>query len=165
MKWGLTALIFLAIFFSSDGFAYSQGPTPISLSEEKVNPGDDYKYVMKRFQEKVKLFLTSSVSKKINLHSKLIDIRLSELKYVVEKKDIANFQTASQRYTATAGQATDFVLKKGNEEAKKKLISKFKSHVPWLIGLQTPYIPDNSEWRFLQDNINSLESYSSRLSE
>lgn len=135
------------------------------FAQERVNPGDDYRYVIKRLQEKVKLLLITSPVKKISFHSKLIDVRLSELKYVVERKDIANFQTASQRYSATAGQATDFVLKKGSNEAKEKLVEQFKSHIPPLVNLQTPYIPDNSEWRFLQDNINSLESYISRLSE
>ena len=147
-------------------FAYSQSSGPIVVKEEKVNPGDDYKYVIKRLKEKVMLFLFSaSPDKKINFYQKLIDIRLAELKYVVERKDIANFQTVSQRYSATNGEATDLVLKKGTKEGGGKFVGKFRSHIPLLTKLQESYVPDNSEWRFLQDNINSLVSYISRLSE
>ncbi|KKR86104.1 MAG: hypothetical protein UU32_C0022G0009 [Candidatus Woesebacteria bacterium GW2011_GWB1_41_10] len=141
-------------------------PGGVVLAAEKVNPGDDYKYVIKRLKEKVVLFFFSaSPNKKINFYKNLIDIRLAELKYVVERKDIANFQTVSQRYTATNGEATDLVLEKGTKGDREKLIGKFKSHIPLLTKLEEPYVPDNSEWRFLQDNINSLESYISRLSE
>ena len=91
-------------------------PGGVVLAAEKVNPGDDYKYVIKRLKEKVVLFFFSaSPNKKINFYKNLIDIRLAELKYVVERKDIANFQTVSQRYTATNGEATDLVLEKGTK--------------------------------------------------
>ena len=141
-------------------------PGGVVLAAEKVNPGDDYKYVIKRLKEKVVLFFFSaSPNKKINFYKNLIDIRLAELKYVVERKDIANFQTVSQRYTATNGEATDLILKKGTEEDREEFIEKFKNHIPILTKLEEPYVPDNSEWRFLQDNINSLVSYISRLSE
>ncbi len=159
------ALLVIGIF-GVTSFAYSQSPVPVVIKEEKVNPGGDYQYIIKRFKEKfILLVLSTSTNKKLDFYYKLVDVRLSELKYVVEKKDIANFQTASQRYSATAGEATDLVLKKGTKENKEKLIGKFESHVPVLTKLQEPYIPDNSEWRFLQDNVNSLRSYISRLSE
>ena len=136
------------------------------IVQEKVNPGDDYKYIIKRFKEKISLtFLSIVPGRKIIFLSKLVDVRLSELKYVVEKKDIANFQTASQRYSATAGNATEFILVEGSKEDRQKLIEKYQSHTPVLVKLQEPYIPDNSEWRFLQDDINSLDSYVSKLSE
>lgn len=133
---------------------------------EKINPGDDYKFILKRLEEKVKLsFFNLFPKKKIVYLSGLTDVRLSELKYVVEKKDIANFQTASQRYSATAGNTTDSLLTNGDDGEKSKFIERLQNHIPVLVKLQEPYVPDNSEWRFLQDNINSLQSYISKLSE
>lgn len=162
-------IFYFFVIFSLFGLFFVNTPLVFSSYEvkaETVNPGDDYKYIVKRLKEKVNLsVLNFFPKKKISFLVNLTDIRLSELKYVVEKKDISNFQTASQRYSATAGNATASLLKNGNDNEKKMFIEKLQSHIPVLAKLQEPYVPDNSEWRFLQDDINSLQSYISKLSE
>ncbi len=162
-------IFFVSILLLVIGLSFARPSTVFSsydVVQEKVNPGDDYKYIIKRFKEKISLtFLSIVPGRKIIFLSKLVDVRLSELNYVIAKTALLNFQPANPRYSFTAANAPELILVEGSKEDRQKLIEKFKNQIPVLNKLQEPYVPDNSEWRFLQDDINSLDSYVSKLSE
>jgi len=138
----------------------------LKIEAQSVNPGDDYKYVLKRLKEKITLMILSlSSQKKADFYVKLVGVRMSELKYVVDKKDIANIQTASQRYAAASGELTDFILRKNMVDYNEKVKNLFDSHILFLEKLRDTYPYVSSEWRFVQDDANSLKSHISKLSE
>lgn len=92
-------------------------------------------------------------------------MRLAELKHIVDKRDIANIQTSTQRYSATAGQLTEFVLQKKNladkkAEARELLLS----HLPVVEELKSAYNDTTAEWRFVEHDVDYLKIYISQLS-
>ena len=110
------SVVLFALYNSQVSFAQQEGGEgktndSVAVTYEAVNPGNDFAYIIKRLQEKIILAILSfSDSRKLQYYEKLLGARLSELKFVVDKKDIANIQTASQRYSATAGELTQFIL-------------------------------------------------------
>lgn len=149
----------IGIFGSHTALAQTS-KSDLKIEIQSVNPGDDYKYVLKRLKEKIVLAILSfSSQRKANYYVGLLDIRLSELKYVVDKKDIANIQTTSQRYAAISGELTDFVLGKNLTDYNGKLVNIMSSHIPFLENLRDSYPYVSSEYRFVQDDANSLKSY------
>lgn len=164
----LTAFIFIVFTFNLLTTIVSSAdtsPAPLTqITYQSVNPGDDYKYVLKRLKEKIALFFYSfSPDRKYQYSKNLLEVRLAELKHVVDNKDIANIQTASQRYSASAGKLTEFVLAKNLSDRKVDLRNLFTSQVPVLETLRDSYEYNIGEYRFIQDDINSLASYISKL--
>jgi len=136
-----------------------------NIKYEDINPKNGYRYLLKRMKEKVVLLILSTNSqKKLDYYEKLLNIRLSELKYIVDNKDISNIQVASQRYFTTAGQMTEF-LKSKNELTlnKERVKGLFTEHIKIIEFLKTAYPNTTAEWRFLRDDANYLIDYSSLL--
>lgn len=166
----LVATLFLVLVIaagSSHVFALEQNPEigKLQIADESVNPESDYNYILKRMKEKfILMFLSFSVDKKANYYTKLVNVRLAELKHVVSNKDIANIQTSSQRYFSTAGQLEQYLLKNNLSNTKGLAKDLFTSHISKLEVLRDTYSYDTSEYRFIQDDINYLKSYISDLS-
>lgn len=144
------------------------GPAEVSRTQvdyEKVNPSDGFNYGRKRFKEKLYLtLLFYSKDKKIGYYSKLVARRLAELKYVVENKDLANFENATTRYFATAGQFTDFLTKNGSADQKSEAVKSLSSYIFVLEDLRDTFEgQEKAEWRFIQDDINYTKMYSDQL--
>lgn len=135
----------------------------LMVEYEKINPGDDYKYVIKRLKEKIALFFVFKPESKVSYYKKLLSVRLAELKLVAENKDIANIQTTSQRYEATAGQLTEYIKKKSLSKYDQEVIDLFSSHIPVIQEVQKNYEFNVAEWRFLENDINSLKQYTGML--
>lgn len=124
----------------------------------KINPSDGYKYTLKRFEEKIVLFILNSLPKnKENYYEKLIDVRFAELTIVAQKKQIAHIEKSSQRYSATVGEAVNWNKNKSlNSDELKKII---EGHLKLIPELQNNYDATTAEWRFLENDINSLKEY------
>lgn len=166
----VASLVFFTMLFVAYGHAVNAesivSDSSLKVEVQSVNPGDDYRYVLKRLKEKIALFVFGfSSERKADYYIDLVDVRLSELKYVVDRKDIANIQTTSQRYAAISGELTDFVLTKNMTGYNGKLVDVMSSHIPFLEKLRDSYPYDSSEYRFVQDDANSLKSHISKLSE
>lgn len=161
------AVAFLLSVFIVPGVASTQSgiPTTPVINYEKVNTKDGFSYLVKRLNEKTKLFVYSyNPQKKLNYYEKLLDIRLAELKYIVDNKDIANIEVGSQRYFSTAGQLTSYLMSKPNLSPNKEVaINLFINHSTVLEKLKTSYENTTAEWRFLRDDVNYLNDYSSIL--
>lgn len=136
----------------------------LELKYEAVNPGDDPAYVFKRLREKSILLIWSiSSEKKADFYEKLLTVRLSELKKIVDKKDIANIQTTSQRYSATVGEYTDFLATSKLASRKEKVKAMLQMHIPVLEKLRDSYDYSLAEYRFIQYDIDYLKIYISKL--
>jgi len=161
------AVAFLLTVFIVPCIANAQSGTPIAptVNYEKVNMENGISYLLKRAKEKVILFILSyNPQKKLNYYEKLLDVRLAELKFIVDNKDIANIQVSSQRYFSTAGQMTSFVLSKPELSSQKENLKKiFEKHIDVIENLMTSYKDTTAEWRFLRDDVNYLKDYSALL--
>lgn len=160
----------LLTFLLASGPIFAQGmgeedATPgIEIAYEKVNPKDGGSYAVKRLKEKAMLALLSfSKQKKADYYNKLVGSRLAELKYVVEKKDMASFENTTTRYFATVGQFVNFLVSKNLTEEKIKVRQVLTSHIPLLESLRDRYDPTTAEWRFMQDDVNYVQTYINQL--
>ena len=149
-------LVLFALFSPSWVMAHS-------IEYESVNPKDGFNYGLKRFEEKVRLFWTFSKSKKSGYYLKLSDARLAELKFTVDQKDMANFETSTTRYFSTIGQYVEFLKNKKVSYNKDEIQAKFADHTEILQVLRDKFDSEAAEWRFLQDDINYLDNYLSSL--
>jgi hypothetical protein len=158
-------LMYPMFITSSKAVAQSNLTSPLIVKYEKVNPKDGFSYAIKRVKEKVGIFLLSrNPKKKLNYLKDLLGIRLSELKFVVDNKDIGNIQTASQRYFTTAGEITALVNSQSQLTSDKNgVITLFNQHLPVLESLRNTYNNTTAEWRFLRDDANYLIDYSTLL--
>lgn len=137
----------------------------IQVNYEKVNPSDGLNYVLKRFKEKIELaLLFYSKDRKADYYKKLVSSRLAELKFVVDKKDMANFENATTRYFTTVGQFADFLTKNGTIDQKSQAVKNLSSHIPVLKELRDTFEgQEKAEWRFIQDDINYVKMYTDQL--
>lgn len=141
-------------------FLLVPGSVLAAVEYEKVNPVDGFNYGLKRFREKAALIFSLSKEKKANLYFSLTDKRLAELKYTVEKADMANFESATTRYFTTVGQYVEFLKSKNVSYNKEDVVKKLNEHIPLLEQLRDKFGDQvKAEWRFLQDDINYLNTY------
>lgn len=134
-----------------------------SSNYESVNPSDGFNYGVKRFKEKFFILTKITKNQKSDYYLKLIDIRLSELKYTIEKKDMDNFENSTQRYFTTIGQYTDFLKSKKVSYDKGTIEKRLSTHVPVLEKLRDSFEFTSAEYRFVQDDINYLKNYLNTL--
>lgn len=130
-----------------------------AIGYEQVNPKDGFNYGLKRFREKVSFFLKFSKDSKAKFLEKQVNMRLSELKYTINQKDMANFESATTRYFATVGQYTDFLKEKDVSYNKEEIVKNFDEHIAVIKELQKNFDSATAEWRFLEDDINYIKIY------
>lgn len=132
---------------------------------ESVNPNDGFGYVWKRLGEKIKLsLLFFSTQKKVDYYEKILDSRLAELKYIVDRKDLNNIEKGSWRYSATAGQYADFILKKNLSDSRRGAVDLLKEHLTVVETFQKAFDPTTAEWRLVKQDADYLKIYISQLS-
>lgn len=160
-------LLFFICFINSSPTLAQDFDSKREIVYETVNPKDGFKYKLKRGKEKMLLsFFSIFPEKKVDLYINILDARLAELKYIAENKDIANIELGSQRYSAHAGDLTSYVLADPSLKDKKSvLITLFENHLSEIKNYQNGFEGTRAEWRFLEDDYNSLKSYISKLSE
>lgn len=141
-------------------------PTPSyklksSFEEQETNPGMP-NYNIKRLLEKISeriLFMSDS---KISYVQKLLKRRFSELKFIVENKNLDEVQKASERFAYQAGILTELVTEKPQKE-KQRVIALFKNYKDDLNVLKFNFELDSSYWILMLHDINTLDSLTARL--
>lgn len=157
-----TAFILFGIFCVFPSFSYGQ--EKFEMKKVNIMPKDGLKFVLKRMGEKIKLTVYSAMpNKKCYLYQDLIESRLSELYSIAKEKDIANIETTSSRYSSTVGQASDYALSKQLTDCKNSLKSKLSNHLPVLEQAKEGFDYVSAEWRFIENDINSLKIYLEKL--
>lgn len=170
MQFRITALIlslFAAVIlltgniYASDT-QISESADVSKVDYQKVNPDNTFSYSIKRLQEKIMLLILSlSSDAKANYYAGLTNKRLAELEYIIEKKDMGNFEVATKRYYTTLGDFYNFISK--DKDTKSLFDKRTSSHRQVLERLRDFYDGTTAEWRFIQDDINYLSIYSEKL--
>lgn len=137
----------------------------IDITYESVNPPNGSPYLFKRIREKISIFFAFSNKSKVQVYKKLVNVRLAELKYVIEKKEMGYFEQTTKRYFTTVGQLTEFLILSRLEDEFIPVKDELLSHLPVLIKLRDTYDSSTAEWRFVEDDVNYVKGYINDLSE
>lgn len=167
-----TGILCLILFLVTFNLSFAQNIEPsitpeikaVDVKLESVNPPDGMPYFFKRVREKVSLFLAFSDESKVKIYQGMVRVRLAELKYVVEKKEMGYFEQTTLRYFSTAGQLTSVLMKSNKKDQSTLVKNEFSSQIPVLEKLRDNYDATTAEWRFIQDDINYLKGYMNDLS-
>src|SRR3989338_1869818 len=155
----------LAICLALIGTTFAKAQAT-DVQKENTNPGDGFGFIGKRIGEKFKLFIYSPFPKaKENLYEDLVKRRLAELKYVIEKPDMANFEKATIRYSTTVGTWAEYIQKKKLNDQKQSAVETLSSHLGVVEKLMTKYDPTTAEWRFVKHDFDFLNIYISKLAQ
>lgn len=167
----LLTLIFLVSSFSGVSAERAASPSPsstplpsINVPYESVNPPDGLSYLFKRIREKISMFFAFSQISKIRSYKKLVNVRLAELKFIIENKEMGYFEKSTQRYFTTAGQLTLLLTSVNIRSEFMPVKEQLLSQIPVLTALRDTYDPATAEWRFVEDDINYIKGYISNLS-
>lgn len=136
------------------------------LLSQNANPDNQPFFNLKRLQEKAFLKLKSDAASKADYMSSLLDLRLLELQNLVKNKSYDYILSSSLRYSASAGQITDLVIANNLTDKVDAVKNQFLNHQKLLDVLYVAYpknIPDNVEWKYIQDDFNYLGLYLDKL--
>lgn len=165
----LIAIFLITLFFNLSFTTGVSGEASqsavLEVSSESVNPTDGISYVFKRVLERVNTFFAFSDRSIVNNYEKLLNSRLSELKYIIENKKMAYFEKSTQRYFTIAGQLTAFLTSKNLKDEYIPTKDLLLSHIPILTKLRDEFDFGTAEWRFVEDDINYIKEYAGKLSE
>lgn len=132
----------------------------------KANPDMPPFFALKRIQEKVFLTTKSAPRDRVDYMSSLLESRLQELQNVVKNKSYDDVLKASLRYSTLAGQITELIETNNLTEKVEIVRDQFLNHQKILDALYVAYpknIPDNVEWKYIQDDFNYLSLYLDKL--
>lgn len=163
----LTIISFVLLFLPvTTVLAEDASPSATEVVYEKVNPNDGFSYLTKRFGEKIKLILFSvSANSKENFYKELVNRRLAELKFIIDNKDVNNFEIATIRYSTTVGEWTEHILAKKLDDKKKPAIEVLSTHTPVVEQLMQGFDGTTAEWRFVKQDADYIKIYSAKLEE
>jgi hypothetical protein len=136
------------------------------VTPEKVQPADgNIKFGLKRLKENIFLaLLRFSPAKKVQYLKKLVGVRLSEFKGVIDNNDKHNIEKASQRYFTTVGMLVDFTnstpkLASEKENIKNLLVK----HYAYIFPLKEEFEAGSAEWLFVKQVMDYLVIYKEQL--
>lgn len=156
-----TGIIF---FLISTLFIYqvSAESDTIVIKNEIVNPGSFY-FPFKRLWEKGIEKLQFSNESKINFYFSQLQVRISELNYVIENKFLSEVQQASERLAYQAGMMTNSLVEQNDANEKQTIIREFEKYAKYLEKLRDVYPANTSFWMLIQHDINTFNILSERL--
>lgn len=130
-----------------------------------VNPDFTPLFGLKRLQEKTFLNVKSDPKSKVEYLSFLLNIRLDEIKYLVNNKKYNFLLDASLRYSTLSGEITDLIILNNLKSQLEPVKNQFLYHKEILNGLYIKYPKntDNVEYKYLEDDMNYLDIYLNKL--
>lgn len=135
----------------------------IELFPTKVTQNLGPLYLAKRFQEKAFLSLKSDPNDRADYLLYLLDQRAQEIESMVLGRHLEYTLESSLRYSSTAGQLTETLLQNNLKDKKPLVLERFKNHQAKFKPLLDHYPMDNTERKYLEDDINYLTIYSEQL--
>lgn len=159
----LATILFVFLLVAGTTSIYAQ-QSVLEVKKERTNPDGGFSFLAKRLEEKFKLFISSPFpSRKEKVYEDLNSVRLSELKYVVEKPDMANFEKATIRYSTTVGMWVEYIAEKKLDAEKASTRETLLNHKPIIENLMTHFDTTTAEWRFLKHDLDYLQIYSDQI--
>lgn len=163
-------VLFLFAIFTFPQLSYAAESTEsavvnnIVITQEQVNPKDQFSYGVKRFKEKIMFAVFFySKDKQAEYLENITKVRLAELKYVIETDDMANFENSTQRYFTAAGNTADFIIKNNLHSRKSGYAEDLSSYIPVLESLRDKFDHVSAQWRFVHDTVNYSKIYIDQL--
>lgn len=121
-------------------------------------PNNYFAYSIQRLIEKGTLIFKFNHESKISYYKDLINIRIAELKYVVENKLIGEIEKSTQRFSYQIGTLADYVSSnKDLAKDKKSTIDFLSQYKNLLENLRDQYPANSSYWMLVQHSINSID--------
>lgn len=153
--------IWVAIFLLIFGFFLQTNVLALGsdLPKTTINPDKYLFYSFKRLFEKTIIYTKFSKQAKVAYYQELVQLRLAELKYLVENKLVSEIEQATNRFSYQVGILCDFISSNKTELIDKKqknteLLVDYKG----LLSNLRDYFPANSSyWMLIQHDINSIE--------
>jgi len=128
------------------------------------NPSAPLQYNLKRIQEKVILKLRITPQSNLKYQLKLLDKRLNEIIFIIDMNEHSYILKSSLRYSTTAGQITEYILKNNIEIDNTSILYIFNNHREIFQNIIDNYPKGlDMEWKYIQDDINYLDIYSKML--
>ncbi len=129
-------------------------------------PDSPLLFKVRRLQEKLFIILKFTPASKARYYELLLGIRLKDLSTIINVGEPSFILTSSLRYSTTAGQLTELIQKYKMKSEVTPISSLFKEHQKILSELINSYPKDrDGEWKYIQDDINYLDTYLQYLSE
>lgn len=136
------------------------------IASRNATPLTPTSFQVKRLQEKIFMKLKPTPQAKFRYYSFLLNERLKDLSAVAGDDDPSYILTTSLRYSTTAGELSDLIKSNNLTDQIPGVLILFNNHQKSISALVASYPKDfNEDWKFLQDDINYLEIYSSMLSQ
>jgi hypothetical protein len=157
-----TLVILSVVLILLTTYVASASAQEINLPDQRIYP-DSIFYPVKRGWEKLreKISFSDEARQKYNLT--LFRKRTSELNYVTENKLGDDIETSSGRVAASAGVVADSVSAEGFTEKEQGLIAVFEEYTQYLGVMRDRYPSGTAEWRFVQQDIDTLYILSSKI--
>lgn len=134
------------------------------LLSQNANPNSLFLYNLKRLQEKTILKLMVSPQNNLGYQTKLLEKRLNEIVTITNLNEHSFILKSSLRYSTTAGQITEYILKNNMRDNISSTQDILKRHHDVLQAVVDKYPKDlDVEWKFIQDDINYIDIYSKML--
>lgn len=138
------------------------------LMSPKATPDSAQLFALKRIQENLFLKLKATPADRIDYMSSMLNSRVEELDAVVKNKKYGEVLKASQRYYTLAGLMTDLIVANNLTAQSEAVKSQFRNHQSFLQKTYEYYpknIPEDEEWKYIQDGVNYLKLYLDKLSQ
>jgi hypothetical protein len=120
-------------------------------------------YPLKRIYEKAIIRFYFNSNRKVDYYKSLVQERLAELNYVVEKEYLSEVEKSSQRFSYQVGSLTDFIVDKKFVNMNADLGNLFKKDRVILERLRDNYPANSSFWMLIQHSINSIDINQQKL--
>ncbi|TSC88549.1 MAG: Uncharacterized protein G01um10147_45 [Microgenomates group bacterium Gr01-1014_7] len=126
------------------------------LPPVKITPESFY-YPLKRITEKIKVNLYIDSNSKAGYYKDLVQTRMAELKYIVDKDYLDQVEKSTQRVSYQVGVLTDYVAGKKLNNNRQSLADLYKEDKIILEKLRDKYPANSSFWMLVQHVINSID--------
>ncbi len=134
------------------------------LNISVAKPTSQLFYNLKRLYEKTQLNLKSTPKDKLSYQYELLDKRLVELLFIVNRGASSYVLTSSLRYSTTAGEITELIVNNNLKDESQLTRKKFETHFLIVKDLSQKKSNIGDEAKYVTDDLNYLRIYIDKLS-
>lgn len=126
------------------------------LKKQLISP-DSFYYPFKRLTEKIQVIFFINSESKADFYKDLVQKRLAELKYIVDKDYLDQVERSTQRVSYQVGILTDHIVAKKLNSKKSVVVDLYAKDKIILEQLRDKYPANSSFWMLVQHTINSID--------
>lgn len=156
MKYTIKVALFIVILVFSTNLSLVYGQQEINLPSVLIQPSMTYYPVKRLFEKSIEKLQFTNESKE-KYYEDLLQKRLAELKYVVDKNYLDQIEKSTQRVSYQAGILTDYVIFKKMNNKKQNIADLYKEDKIILEKLKSKYPVNSGYWMLVQHIINSID--------